>query len=73
MHDRPTAAQDYTEPILQFFAYSHLPPALAEVSRPFCELAANVVATLPRNAERTVALRKILEAKDAAVRAAIAK
>lgn len=29
----------------------------------------HIVTSLPRNAERTVALRKLLEAKDAAVRA----
>ena len=57
------------EPILQFFAYAHLPAHLADVSRPFCELANHVVQMLPRNPERTVALRKLLEAKDAAVRA----
>ena len=57
------------EPIMQFFAYSHLPPNLQEVSKPFCELACQIVVDLPRNPERTVALRKLLEAKDAAVRA----
>lgn len=57
------------EPILQFFAFAHLPEHLAEVSRPFATLAETLVATLPRNPERTVALRKLLEAKDAAVRA----
>lgn len=57
------------EPILQFFAYAHLPAHLQEVSRPFGEMADRIVATLPRNPERTVALRKLLEAKDAAVRA----
>jgi len=61
------------EPILQFFAYTHLPSHLADVSRPFCELAEQLVATLPRNPERTVALRKLLESKDAAVRARVAK
>ena len=40
-------------------------------SAPFCELAAMLVATLPPGAERTVALRKLLESKDAAVRARI--
>ena len=59
------------EPILQFFRYEHLHRPLREVSRPFCELAHEVVRSLPRNPERTVALRKLLEAKDAAVRAAI--
>jgi hypothetical protein len=58
-----------TEPIMQFFRYEHLPSPLREFSRPFGELAQTMVSTLPRNPERTVALRKLLEAKDAAVRA----
>ena len=74
-----------TEHILQFFAYEHLPPHLQEVSKPFCRLARQIVEPsevvdgiasrfpLPRNPERTVALRKLLEAKDAAVRALVAK
>lgn len=57
--------------MLQFFAYEHLPPVLQPISRPFGELAAHIVNTLPQNPERTVALRKLLEAKDAAVRAAL--
>jgi len=59
--------------IMQFFAYEHLPPHLQEVSSAFARLAEQIVATLPRNPERTVALRKLLEAKDAAVRARVAK
>ncbi len=62
-----------TEHILQFFEHAHLPPHLAEVSKPFCLLAHEIVAELPRNPERTVALRKLLESKDAAVRAKIAQ
>lgn len=58
-----------TEPILQFFEYSHLPAALQEVSKPFHDMAHQLVVVLPRNPERTVALRKLLESKDAAVRA----
>lgn len=61
------------EHIVQFFAFSHLPPHLQAISKPFADLADQIVATLPRNPERTVALRKLLESKDAAVRAAIAK
>jgi hypothetical protein len=57
------------EAILQFFAYDHLPEHLQTVSRSFSLLAGELVAVLPRNPERTVALRKLLEAKDAAVRA----
>jgi hypothetical protein len=61
------------EPILQFFAYEHLPAHLAVVSSPFGDLAYSIVATLPKNPERTVALRKLLEAKDCAVRALLYK
>ena len=57
------------EPILQFFKFEHLPENLQKVSKPFGEMAAWIVSDLPRNPERTVALRKLLEAKDAAVRA----
>lgn len=60
------------EHISQFFAFEHLPAHLQDVSRPFGELAQRIVDTLPRNPERTVALRKLLEAKDAAVRALVA-
>ncbi len=58
--------------IEQFFSYTHLPPHMQVTSRWFCELAEKIVENLPRNPERTVALRKLLEAKDAAVRAGIA-
>lgn len=61
------------EPLAQFFAYEHLPEALREISKPFGDLAHRILDTLPRNPERTVALRKLLEAKDCAVRAAIFK
>lgn len=60
-----------TEPMLRFFVYSHLPAQLAAVSMQFSVLADYIVATLPRCAERTVALRKLLEAKDAGVRSVI--
>ena len=59
--------------IIQFFSFTHLPAHLQEVSRPFSEMTDRIVNTLPRNPERTVALRKLLEAKDAAVRALLAK
>lgn len=58
--------------ILQFFDYEHLPEYLQEISKPFCELASRV-AYGSDNPETIVALRKLLEAKDAAVRAAFAK
>lgn len=64
-----TDIQLLDDPILRYFHYSHLPPQLQSVSANFCNLAQHIVSNLPRNAERSVALRKLLEAKDAAVRA----
>ncbi|WP_321339675.1 hypothetical protein [uncultured Cohaesibacter sp.] len=58
---------------MQFFTYSHLPEHLQKVSKPFSNVASQLVNDLPRNPERSAALRKLLEAKDAAVRAAVAK
>lgn len=57
------------EPIIQFFEWSHLPEHLQAVSKPFCKLAVQMFYNLPNNPERYHALRKLLEAKDAAVRA----
>ncbi len=57
------------ERLLRFFAFDHLPADLRAASMPFAVLALHIAATLPSNAERTVALRKLLEAKDCAVRA----
>jgi len=64
------------EYMLQYFTYDHLPERLQEVSRPFAELAKTLVnrvngdmtPTESSKRETTVALRKLLEAKDAAVR-----
>jgi hypothetical protein len=61
-----------TDHIMQFFKHDHLPQHLQDVAKPFTEFASNIVARLPQNPERTVALRKLLESKDAAVRAALA-
>lgn len=59
--------------MLQFFAFAHLPPHLQAISQPFGELADKICETLPSNPERTAALRKLLEAKDCAVRALLFK
>ena len=61
----------YTDPILQYFEYDHLPPALQGTSAMFADLARRIITEIPRSAERTVALRKLLESKDAAVRASL--
>ena len=64
-----------TEALLKFFEYEHLPPKLKIVSEPFYTLANNLVyradELLLDGPELTVALRKLLEAKDCAVRAAL--
>jgi hypothetical protein len=57
------------ERMLKWFAYAHLPEHLQEISKPFGDLAASLCETVEGGPERTVALRKLLEAKDAAVRA----
>lgn len=62
-----------TEHIIQFFAheaYGHLPLPLVAVGNSFNELAHAIVEKIPRSPERTIALRKLLEAQDAAMRAA---
>lgn len=69
--DEFTSEEVAHDHILRFFHYSHLPEHLQKRSAPFCKLARGIVDEVPRNPERTVALRKLLEAKDAAVRAAL--
>lgn len=60
-----------TERMLKWFEYGHLPENLQEVSKPFGELADVLCEKVEGGPERTVALRKLLEAKDAAVRASL--
>ena len=59
------------EPMLKYFTFDHLPEHLQVVSSKFWDLACHLCAVLERSPERTVALRKLLESKDAAVRAAV--
>jgi len=67
-----TPDQIATDAILEYFSFEHLREGpLKATSALFYELAVNVITILPRSAERTVALRKLLESKDAAVRAAL--
>lgn len=58
--------------MMQFFSYSHLPEHLQITSKKFFELAEYIDKNLQSNPEKTTALRKLLEAKDCAVRANIA-
>jgi hypothetical protein len=57
----------------QMFQYNHLPDHLQAISKPFGDLALQIIDTLPPNVERTAALRSLLQSKDAAVRAMLLK
>ena len=67
----PTPEQVEAEPMLKFFRFAHLPAHLQAFSQPFAVAALKVATDYPRNPERTVCLRKLLEAKDAGVRCAL--
>ena len=59
-------------PILRYFTYAHLSTrSMRDVSERFFSLAHALDDILPNGPEKSVALRKLLESKDAAVRAAI--
>lgn len=58
-------------PIMMYFGYEHLPEHLKSVSAPLCELARLLDTLLPNGPEKSAGLRKLLEAKDCFVRAAL--
>ncbi|NCX55700.1 MAG: hypothetical protein EBW87_00665 [Burkholderiaceae bacterium] len=64
-------AQRKPSPIIRYFAYEHLPAHLQLVSKPIGDLAVRVDETIPDGAEKSAGLRKLLEAKDCLVRAAM--
>ena len=57
--------------IMKYFEYAHLPERLQPVSQPFGELAVQMNTQLPDGPEKSAGLRKLLEAKDCMVRAAL--
>jgi hypothetical protein len=57
----------------KYFVFDHLPIHLQEVSKPIGELAKLMNETLPDGAEKSTGMRKLLEAKDCFVRAALDK
>lgn len=72
--ERPHMRSDHPDrPLLRWFDSSHLPAHLQAVVKPFEELAKLLDLRLlsPFSDEPDMALRKLLEAKDCAVRAAI--
>ena len=61
----------YIYDIQRYFEYAHLPENLQLVSKPFCELARRLAQSQPECPETEAGLRKLLEAKDCAVRASL--
>lgn len=59
------------EEIMKWFEFDHLPGYLKPTSKAFYDLAQSVIGNIKPGPERTIALRKLLEAKDAAVRAVV--
>jgi hypothetical protein len=59
------------EQLLRYFEFGHLPRYLQAVSAPAARLAHEMFHTLPDGPELTAGLRKLLEAKDCFVRAAL--
>lgn len=59
--------------IIRYFAYKHLPAALQVISKPIGIVAKVMESVLPEGAEKSAGLRKLLEAKDCFVRAALDK
>lgn len=57
----------------KYFTYEHLPAHLQEVSKPIAELAQSMNKALPDCAEKSTGMRKLLEANDCFVRAALDK
>lgn len=68
-HQRGKTMQE--ERMMKWFDFEHLPEHLKVVSANFYEAACEIVALIEPGPERTVALRKLLESKDAAVRATV--
>lgn len=66
-------AKSVSHPLLQFFSFRHLPADKQIFSKPFCVMAYWMCRMLPDNFERTEGLRKLLEAKDCAVRSTLYK
>ena len=60
-----------TTSTIKYFAYSHLPAHLQAISKPIGELAEKMEAELPDGPEKSAGMRKLLEAKDCFVRAAL--
>lgn len=57
--------------VIKYFVYDHLPLQLQEISKPICELAKLMEEKLFDGPEKSAGMRKLVEAKDCFVRAAL--
>jgi len=69
MPKNPASIQLY--PVYQYFKYKHLPESLQDISKPVADLAETMLDVIPDGPEKAAGLRKLLEAKDCFVRAAV--
>jgi len=69
--DEKQALEPATDRMLKWFDFEHLIGGPSKISAMFADLADGIIRTVRAGPERTVALRKLLEAKDAAVRATV--
>jgi len=69
--NNPGMANTSASPILRFFEFEHLPIELQDISQACSNLASYLETRLPAGAEKSTALRKLLECSDSALRAAL--
>jgi hypothetical protein len=68
---QPPTPLENPHQLIRYFENSHLKPPLAGISQTFKDMALYIDSKLPDGSEKSTSLRKLLEAKDAAVRAAL--
>ena len=78
-HERITSIMESMEcaqavaELMTFFDFAHLPERLQFISKPFADIAFRLVApdSACRGAQLELALQRLIEAKDAAIRSAL--
>ncbi len=71
LHERYTDRHPGTVQVLKGFRIGHLREDLRGIVVSYADLVEQLLVRLPDGPETTVALRKLLESKDSAVRAAV--
>lgn len=59
--------------MIKFFTVDHLPPQLKGIASAYQDLAEEIIMRVPAGEQRKIALQKLLESKDATIRAIIEK